>query len=702
MISLKKLDTKNFSRIMEDSRKEIHRYGESWTDENYHDPGITILEMLSWLTEMQRFYIDNVSEQSELELLKILGVDGSVKLSYGTVEFHNNSADQYIPKGTKLIAEEQIFETNRELFVINNRIDSVFTVDDSVKDISRYIDIEDTYFNLFNNNNVSALSEIKAGNSLILLLNKPLKRDVLLSIRFDIKDDYKIKLSKDCSEKLGLSYTMHHKVELDDREGYKEFIETPANVVEIIEDETLGFKKSGCIYFKLKSEHEKMTIKSKTGYPLVFTVDNYYNLLEPQIKNISLNNMSVSNKNTVCDYKVIEGSSGILYEEIYKLGYVYAEIENDDGSWSSYDQFDIDTRSYPYEVQFHDEAKFRVLAYDDKQISSEVIGFGTSTPYQKVRFYMEKVLLDNIVLSSSREINNKENWFNYIYKSNLLSAAPDENVFTYDFHEQELIFGNDEFGSLLEEGIENIKVIKMIKSDYVRGNLKKATLRSFFNKGIYKGINFENIDDCTSGENPPDMQLLKKKFVNKINASKTIVTTKDYEKSIKDFKYTRILFSKSMASTNVENTVDVYAVPFTNTRFYKMNEEFRTVLTEYMEKYKLISTNIIVKEPEYIEIKIELKLSIKNRNTFDIEKIRSRLKTLYNPTEVNNVNYDYVMGTMPSKIELIKVIKNKYKNVVIEKVALSAIGKGVMKNSEGYTLPDNAVIYCDEVNINLV
>ncbi|MGB3368446.1 MAG: hypothetical protein WBA54_13205, partial [Acidaminobacteraceae bacterium] len=313
MISLKKLDNKSFSRIMEDSRKEIHRYGESWTDENYHDPGITILEMLSWLTEMQRFYIDNVSEQSEIELLKILGVDSSVSLSSGTVEFYNNLEDHYIPKGTKLIAEEQIFETTRELYVINNRIDSVFTVDDSLKDISRYIDIEDTYFNLFNNKSNTGISEIKAGNSLILLLEKALKKDVVLSIRFDIKDDYKIKFPQSTTSKLGMSYIMHHSHILNDREEYNEFISKPTNVVEIIEDETFGFKKSGCIYFKINSEHEPMTVKSKIGYPLIFTVDNYYNLLEPQIKNISLNNLSVINKNTICDYKIIEGNEGKLY-----------------------------------------------------------------------------------------------------------------------------------------------------------------------------------------------------------------------------------------------------------------------------------------------------------------------------------------------------------------------------------------------------
>ncbi|MGB3366819.1 MAG: hypothetical protein WBA54_04985, partial [Acidaminobacteraceae bacterium] len=364
--------------------------------------------------------------------------------------------------------------------------------------------------------------------------------------------------------------------------------------------------------------------------------------------------------------------------------------------------FKINTDIYPYSVRFNENATFRVMAYDDKQISSDVIGSGSSTPYQRIRFYMEKVLFDSIVLSSSRESKNDYLWFDYIFKSNLLNAAPDEDVFTYDFHEQDLIFGNDEFGSLIEDGSQNLKIIRMIKSDYMRGNLKKATLKSFFNKNIYKGINFENINDCVDGQDPPDIEVLKKNFVQKINSSKTIVTTKDYEKTIKDFKYTRILYSRAIASNNIENTVDIYAVPFTNTRFYRMTEEFRIALAEYMEKYKLISTNIVVKDPEYVEIKIEIKLSIKNRNTFDIEKIRSDLKTLYNPTEVNNVKYEYEMGTMPSKIDLIKSIKNKYKNVVIENVEVSAIGKGVKRSSEGYKLPCNAVIYCDEININLV
>jgi len=65
-------DDKKFDALVEESMKLIPRQAPEWTDHNRHDPGITLLELFAWLTEMQQFYLNSVGQESYLKFLKLL------------------------------------------------------------------------------------------------------------------------------------------------------------------------------------------------------------------------------------------------------------------------------------------------------------------------------------------------------------------------------------------------------------------------------------------------------------------------------------------------------------------------------------------------------------------------------------------------------------------------------------------------------
>lgn len=58
---------------MKKSVSEIPRLCPEWTDFNAHDPGITFLEMLMWLTEMQRYYLSQITESHLESYLRLIG-----------------------------------------------------------------------------------------------------------------------------------------------------------------------------------------------------------------------------------------------------------------------------------------------------------------------------------------------------------------------------------------------------------------------------------------------------------------------------------------------------------------------------------------------------------------------------------------------------------------------------------------------------
>lgn len=73
MPELENLDDMSFSELMKKSVSEIPQLCPEWTDFNAHDPGITFLEMLMWLTEMQRYYLSQTTESHMESYLRLVG-----------------------------------------------------------------------------------------------------------------------------------------------------------------------------------------------------------------------------------------------------------------------------------------------------------------------------------------------------------------------------------------------------------------------------------------------------------------------------------------------------------------------------------------------------------------------------------------------------------------------------------------------------
>jgi WD40 repeat protein len=67
------LDDVTFAQLVEEAKKRIPQCATEWTDFNIHDPGITLIELLAWLTETQIFFLDQVTDRDTRKFLKLLG-----------------------------------------------------------------------------------------------------------------------------------------------------------------------------------------------------------------------------------------------------------------------------------------------------------------------------------------------------------------------------------------------------------------------------------------------------------------------------------------------------------------------------------------------------------------------------------------------------------------------------------------------------
>ena len=73
-IELPQLDELTYDELVDRGRTLISSSDVEWTDFNPHDPGITILELLAWLTETHSYELDQITDAHREKYLQLLGV----------------------------------------------------------------------------------------------------------------------------------------------------------------------------------------------------------------------------------------------------------------------------------------------------------------------------------------------------------------------------------------------------------------------------------------------------------------------------------------------------------------------------------------------------------------------------------------------------------------------------------------------------
>ena len=100
------LDGKRWALIVEEARLLIPSFAPEWTDHNVHDPGITILELFSWLEEIQRYRLNRTSAPIRDRFFAMAGVlPAPAKPATALVEFKPDGITQpyvLIPAKTAL------------------------------------------------------------------------------------------------------------------------------------------------------------------------------------------------------------------------------------------------------------------------------------------------------------------------------------------------------------------------------------------------------------------------------------------------------------------------------------------------------------------------------------------------------------------------------------------------------------------------
>jgi predicted phage baseplate assembly protein len=68
------LDDRRFQDLVSEARLRINRACPEWTEHNVSDPGITLIELFAWMTEMTIYRLNRVPDKLHVTLMELLGI----------------------------------------------------------------------------------------------------------------------------------------------------------------------------------------------------------------------------------------------------------------------------------------------------------------------------------------------------------------------------------------------------------------------------------------------------------------------------------------------------------------------------------------------------------------------------------------------------------------------------------------------------
>jgi Baseplate J-like protein len=135
-LPIPKLSDKTFDDIVNEARSLISRYAPEWTDYNLHDPGITFLELFAWISEMQMYYLDRLTEEHYRKFLEMAGFSRRGRQPARVIlSFSGVTAELPLPANTQVVAlsggNRAPFETVEDINLIPVSLDAVKSVSGS-------------------------------------------------------------------------------------------------------------------------------------------------------------------------------------------------------------------------------------------------------------------------------------------------------------------------------------------------------------------------------------------------------------------------------------------------------------------------------------------------------------------------------------------------------------------------------------------
>ena len=289
-------DSDTFDELVEEYKNKIAGLYPDWTDYNYHDPGITFLELFAWLRENQQFFMEQLGEAHYRHFFRLMGIKphGRVPAQVWARAVRTSVGEEItIPAGTMFESGGLPFETVCEERIPEGRIcmlRSCSAEGDVLSELSdlRLGGMSNVYISPFGDGT-------RTGAALYIYMDKPLKtgREYHLSLQFETDSVRNAAPGDDFIDLIGVSWQYHTAA------GWKN--------ITVKRDETRNMLYSGRITFSLDEGEPVSEIltdsvgggDAATGYAIRAVLDTGEYAVAPVCEKISLSDILLEQKRSM-------------------------------------------------------------------------------------------------------------------------------------------------------------------------------------------------------------------------------------------------------------------------------------------------------------------------------------------------------------------------------------------------------------------
>lgn len=702
-----KLNDKTYNEIFQQALNTIPILSNEWTDYNYSDPGITTLQTLSVIKLFQQAYVDKIRDNIKYKLIKLLGYNVNGIIPSVTNLAFCSSYDCTVPTNTKMLAGSITFETMECENVFNGKLEKIVLYNNLTK---VYFDMTTVITGQSETITYIFGEQPTDGSVLYFVFNNAFEKNINYRMFIDIDQPPNKKrnfIPLDVDFKLS-----DIEWEYITEDGWKKL-----SVI----DETKGFLQSGNITFNFESAIIKKVVENiGEGYIIKATLKSNEYDLPPRVKNVAINVCKVRQADTQAksfvfnsngeDEQVIMVNNFIsIYNNIIVL------VKDEKGIYHRFTHLDEKKNGMFCNISNDFKGNLKINFSKNKYGTIPLKG---KNAIKVICYsdYLSNAKIECKVYGFDDQIINLKNMKGIIDSefSLMLKVVDDNGVESfYDVDEEEntMPLMKYELNSLKNEikilevnldGDINIVITNCVLSKGRDGNVRKGEVNKFLslksndvnNNQFEAQIKIENLCNSTGGRNIETIDDVVLKIIEDISSTHSLVTKKDYETKIFEVPGINIHKVKAICDGG-KNSVSIIVKPNSNNPFPVLTDEYKKIISRYIDKYRLVTTQINIMSPVYVPINVTGSIYIKP----NYKKAAQIIKNLISQ-ELDGINtdkdfgYEIVYGDLYSKIENLSCVD------VIDYFLLEPVSSHAVKQLNSNILLDkNALGYMGEYDI---
>ncbi|WP_127582991.1 putative baseplate assembly protein [Paenibacillus koleovorans] len=734
------LDDRVYGQMVEEARKAIPAVYPDWTDENTHDPGITFLEMFSWLIEMQQYYLNQVTEKNELKYLKLLGTaPHPASPAVASITCTAVQEETLLPRGTKLLAEHIPFETTETALLLPIQLTKII--------VRSHSSTQD-----FTSNNNSTMVSFYAfgsspakGNRLYIGLSDRLPQHHPVSLMIQMFEQYPIAASPiDPGDIYYPSGQVTWKYYGADEQGVEDW-----HPVQLLDDATYHFSQSGKVKFQVsqpmlpKAIHPEADVER---FWLCCEIENGSYEIPPKVDRISLNSVRVSQQSTL-SLSELRRSDGepdqtfVLDHDLSYSGVVHVQVKDDEGRWSYWTPIEDWSKCLPestvYSLELSEKLKQVIVRFGDGRqglippeganrirlisVSQDfeprrMIGRSTGLPNQVFKLLDGPLLQEQLVLQVGRRERNTGAWLweDWTQVADFDLSKPWDRHYRVNVHTGEILFSNNENGSVPEAADrDNICLLSLRTGGGEHGNVQAGLITRFEAEDQFPGIRISNDVPAAHGKLAETIEQAKERVLLEMHQPECAVTIADIERIVRSAPGTRVARVKVLPLYRVGMTnypeqkapgqMTVVVVPYSESQKPVPSAGFLRTIGHHLDRYRLVTTEVHVIQPEYVKVTVHAVVVIGPTGLGDKTAIVQLLNSYLRPFDSANGDVGWEFGKPVYKGDIYDIM-NRAKGVsYIQDVWLSAEGRGIQKDQNGnIQIPSYGLVYSGEHEIEFM